>query len=248
MIRLVQTEFLKLRTTPALYVTLGLTALLSVVSVITTILLAGQGGAAPLGTAANANKTLQVGAVTSMVMLVVGILVIAGEHRQRTILGTYLAEPRRGRVLIGKLLTVGALGAVVGAVTFGVALAVAVPVYAAKGIHHLPIHLVSMFTGAVLASTVFGLLGVAIGAGTRNTVAAIVGSLIWVQLIEVGILQNAFPSLGKWLPAGAGVAVTSGTGGSATTLSPLMGAVVLIGWATVIAVAATVLTARKEPK
>jgi ABC-2 type transport system permease protein len=124
---LVRIELLKLQTTPAAWVTLAGTALLTVVSVFATILLAGQPGTEPLGSVANVSKVLAVAAVTATVMLVLGIMVSAGEDRHRTSLSTYLAEPRRGRVLVAKMLTAGGLGAVGGAATFALALAVAGP-------------------------------------------------------------------------------------------------------------------------
>lgn len=49
-------------------------------------------------------------------MFILGVLVVAGEYRQRTILPMFLAEPRRGRVVLAKLITTGALGALVYAV------------------------------------------------------------------------------------------------------------------------------------
>jgi len=245
MTRLVRIEILKLRTTPALYVSSLITLVLALAGVTTTILLAGRGGTPAVGTVANVSKTLQVSAVTSTVMLVLGILSVAGEYRNRTIMSTFLAETRRGRVVVAKLLTVGALGAVLGAVTFGVAVAVAVPVYAVKGVHSLPVDLPQMWIGCILASMCFGLLGVALGALTRNTVGAIIGGLVWVQIVEVGILQSAVPSLAKWLPAGAGVAVTAGPD-AATLLAPGMAALVLAGWAAVLAVAATSVVSRSE--
>jgi ABC-2 type transport system permease protein len=246
MIQLIRVELRKLRTTPALLVTLAITVALSVTSVVTTILLAGQKGTPALGTVANVNKDLQVGAMTSTAMLVLGILVIAGEYRHRTILGAYLAEPRRGRVLAAKFVTVGAVGAVLGAVLFGVAVAVAVPMYSAKGVHHLPVHLAPMWLGAILATAVYGMLGVAVGALARNTVGAIIGGIVWVQAIEVGLLQNAVPSVAKWLPTGAGVAVTAAKDSAPHLLSPGLAAVVLVGWAVTIALVAARFSVRRE--
>jgi len=174
--------------------------IVTVASVLTTIWTAGQHGAASLGTTANVSKTLSVAALTSMVMMVLGILSVGGEHRHRTIVGSYLAEPRRGRVLIAKLASTGALGAVVGALTFGLALAIALPAFASRGVHQLGVDVPQLWLGAALASACFALLGVALGAVTRNTVGAIVAALVWAQLIEVTILQNLIPSLAKWLP------------------------------------------------
>ena len=76
--RLVKIEFLKLRTTWALYVSVGITLLLTVVSVVTSIELAGTNGTPAVGTVDNVSKVLSVAALTSTVMLILGILVMAG--------------------------------------------------------------------------------------------------------------------------------------------------------------------------
>jgi ABC-2 type transport system permease protein len=245
MIRLVRIELLKLRTTPALWVTLGLTLMLTVASVFTTVLLAGRPGTAPLGSVENVGKVLAVGAATSTVMLVLGIMIMAGEDRHRTHLGTYLAEPRRGRVLVAKMLTAGGLGAIGGATTFGLALAVAVPLYVSKGVHHLPVDVGALWLGTTLITACFGLLGVALGALTRNTVTAIIGALVWVGVIELGILQPLLPALAKWLPTGAGVALTTAAA-SPSLLPPAAAALVLVGWAVLVSLVASRITLRRE--
>ena len=221
--------------------------IVTVASVLTTIWTAGQHGAASLGTTANVSKTLSVAALTSMVMMVLGILSVGGEHRHRTIVGSYLAEPRRGRVLIAKLASTGALGAVVGALTFGLALAIALPAFASRGVHQLGVDVPQLWLGAALASACFALLGVALGAVTRNTVGAIVAALVWAQLIEVTILQNLIPSLAKWLPTGAAVALTT-VGDNAKLLSPYAAAAVLAGWTAVLWLVAAVISMRREVK
>jgi ABC-2 type transport system permease protein len=243
MTALMRVELRKLRTTPMLYVALGLTVALTVISVVTTLLLAGHQGTAAIGSKANVVKVLNVGSVSSMVMLIVGILVIGGEHRYRTIIGTYLAEPRRGRILVAKLLVTGVLGMLVGAGTFGLALAIALPVYASRGVHHLPVDVSAMWLGTALASACYAMLGVALGSVTRNTVAAVIGALIWVQLVEVALLQPLIPSIAKWLPTGAGVALT---GQGNDLLPPALAAVVLIAWAVALAFTAAQFSLRRE--
>ena len=85
----------------------------------------------------------------------------------------------------------------------------------------------------------YALFGVALGALTRNTVAAIVGGIGWALIIENGILPGGRPrDRAKWLPTGAAVAVTSvGSAGNAL-LTPGVAALVLVGWAVLLAGAA----------
>ena len=244
---LARIEGRKLTTTPGLYVAAAITMLFTVISVATSTLLTGPPGSPPPASTPHVAKVLSVAALSSMVMLVLGILAIAGEHRHRTILATYLAQPRRGRVLAAKLTVLAGVGAVFGAVTFGLALAVAVPLLATKGVHHLPVDVASMWWGATLAGACYGLLGVGLGALTRNTVGAVIGGLAWVQIVEVGILQSVWPSVAKWLPTGAGVAVTeAGVGDGAGLLPPAAAAVVLLTWALGLSVLATRVSARRE--
>ena len=116
---------------------------------------------------------------------------------------------------MAKLVTAALVGAVGGAVIFGLDLAIALPVYAARGVHHLPVDVASLWIGTTLLTACFGLLGVALGALTRNTVAAIIGALVWAAVIELAVLQPLFPSLAKWLPTGAAVSLTTATDHSA---------------------------------
>jgi ABC-type transport system involved in multi-copper enzyme maturation permease subunit len=246
MIHLIRLEWLKLRTTPALYVTAGVAIVLSVISAVTNLLLPVQPGRPAFGSSGHVDHVLtQAGAVTSMAMFILGVLVIAGEYRQRTILQTFLAEPHRLRVLIAKLLTTFALGAVLAAVAYAAIIAIVVPLYASKGLHQLPVDAAALGWGTVLSGACYGLLGVAIGALTRNTVAAIVGGLIWIQFVEVGILENAIPSIAKWLPAGAAQALTT-VERSPDVLPQAVAALVLVGWAAFLVTIATRLSTRRE--
>ena len=80
----------------------------------------------------------------------------------------------------------------------------------------------------------YGLLGVALGTLTRNMVAAIIAGLVWVTVIEVAILQPLVPSLAKWLPTGAAVALTTVRHPGDQLLSPGAAALVLVAWAVVV--------------
>ena len=246
MTALVRIEFRKFWSTPAAAAVAALTVALTAASVLAGILLAGRAGAPAVGTTANAAKTLSVGALSSMVMLVLGILAMAGEYRHRTILSAFLAEPRRGRVLAAKLVTMAVLGTAAGALTYGLALAIAVPMYAARGVHHIPLDITTLWWGTALAGGCYALLGVALGALTRNTVGAIVGAMVWVLVVELGVLQSAVPSAARWLPTGAAVAITGSADPVPGMLSPLAAAAVLVGWAAVLAGIAVVVSLRRE--
>lgn len=247
MIRLIRIELFKLRTTPAVWITLVLTALLSAIPAAVTILLAGHGGEnPPLDSVETVASVFAVGAFTSVAMLVMGILIMAGEDRHRTNLATFLGEPRRERVLAAKLLTAGVLGAAVGTLGFGLAVAVGVPLFASKGVHHLHVNLLALGLGTVAVSACYGLLGVALGALTRNTVGAVLGGLAWVVLVELAILQPTVPSLAKWLPTGAGVALTRAGQQSTHMLPPVIAALVLVGWAVAVCLVASTISLRRE--
>ena len=222
-------ELYKLRTTPAAWVSLVVTLGLALTATAVNILV-DEATHLPLGSTDHVNKALSSASLTSMVMLALGVLVIAGEYRHRTIMQTYLGQPRRGLVLAAKLVAAGVIGAVLGALTFGLTYLEAVVLYGSRGVHSLPIDLAQLWVGATLASALYGLLGVALGALTRNTVAAIVGGIAWAMVIEAGILVNVVPDLAKWLPTGAATALTTTSESGGALLAPGVAAAVLVGW------------------
>ena len=135
---------------------------------------------------------------------------------------------------------------VYGALTFALTVAVAVPLYAAKGVHDYPVSISALWLGTTLLTGCFGLLGVALGALTRNTVGAIIGALGWVFLVELAILQPLVPAVAKWLPTGAAIALTTPVQVPGTNLAPALAALVLVGWSAAVAVLASRFTLNRE--
>jgi ABC-2 type transport system permease protein len=225
MINLIKIEMMKLRTTPAFYATALAALVLSLGSAITNVLITPGPGDPPRGSAANAQDVLsQAGSVGSQAIFILGILVVAGEYRHRTIMGAFLAEPRRLRVIVAKM---------------------AVSLYASKGVHHLPVSLVNLGLGTVVSGGCYGLLGVAVGALARNTVAAVIGGIVWIQVLEVAVLENAAPSFAKWLPVGAARGLTA-IGSSLDVLSRPASAAVLLAWAAGLVLLAGAISTRRE--
>ena len=207
--RLARAEARKLFTTRALPISFAGAIALTLVSVVLQAATAGQQGKAPLGTDASTYQLLKIGAVPCLVMLIMGILAAGGEFRHRTIVPALLATPRRGRVFAVKVLVIAAVGAAFSAITFGIGLGAVVAELSAHHLHHLPNGTGSLYAGTVIASTCFGMIGVALGALTRNTVGAVVAVIAWTILIEQIILQAVVPSIEKWLPTHAAVVLTS---------------------------------------
>ena len=226
---LIAAELAKLRTTRMVYALLATTLALTVVSVVASILTAGRAdGTFGLDTPEGVRNVLGAGGASTMVVLVLGILAMAGEFRHGTITATLLGAPKRGRVVAAKMATYALVGLAFSVVSTVVTLAVALPLLAAKEIE------VSLFdrevvlvaVGLLLGTALYGLLGVSEGSLVRNPAAAVSIALVWSFVVEA-LLVGLLPEVGRWLPGGAGqgLARTSTTAGE---LLPMWGGGLLL--------------------
>ena len=136
------------------------------------------------------------------IVLVFGILGMTDEYRHGTITYTYLATPRRGRVIVVKLVVYARRRRPGHA-------ALALLRRQLIGVVGLPMRGVSYQTpdGAALADYArqigtAGLItafGVALGALLRAQVVTVAGTLIWALLVEPLIVAFK-PQMGTWLP------------------------------------------------
>ena len=243
-IRLARAELRKLVTTRALPVSIAIALALAIGSVIIDAMVAGKNGQPRLGTDASIDQMLKFGAIPCMVMLITGILAAGNEFRHRTIIPALLATPRRSRIFAAKVAVVAAVGAVVGAVVFGLGLVAIVLELSAHGIHHLPTSVASLYAGTVISSACFGMIGVALGTLTRNTVGAIIASVAWTLFIEQVILRAAAPGIEKWLPTNAAIGLTNAPGPG--SLSPAVAGVILTGYAIGLLALASRTTIRRD--
>jgi ABC-type transport system involved in multi-copper enzyme maturation permease subunit len=242
--RLTCAELRKLATTRTFLITLALSAGLAVISVIATAAAAGKNGAPALGTTASTDQMLKLGVVCCVAMLVLGIIAAGGEYRHKTIIPALLAAPRRGSLIAAKVAGITIAGVVLAGLTFGLGLATAVAELAAHHIHHLPANTWSLFAGSVIAATLFGVIGVALGYLTRSTVAAVVGAVGWVLFAETVILHTLIPHQAKWLVSSAATALT--TPAAPGALTPAVATAVLSGYAALLLAAATRLVLRRD--
>ncbi len=243
--RLIRSELRKLTTTRWFKITVVTTLVVGPVSAVSSAL-TSQRPASSLGSDAAIHHVLAIAALTSIVMLAVGIAATAGEYRHSTSIPTFLVTPRRRDVVIAKLLTITMVGGLLGAITFGLSVAVAVPALSSQGVHHLAGDLPQMWIGCAVVSAVYGALGTAIGALTRSTVVAMIAAFTWVYFIEAAFLDTVWPSLGKWLPTGANMAITHTTEHPGQLLSPAAAVGVLVGWTAVVTLTALCLATRRD--
>jgi ABC-2 type transport system permease protein len=238
-IRLVRVELLKVRST-RLWIVL-LTAIVGVVALIVFAVLATSSqdpqarALHDLRTVADVRTLLSIGGLASILALVLGATMSTSEYRYGTAGTTYLATPRRARVVTAKMLAAVPVGAVFGLVGGCVPLLVALVWFAAKG-HTVPLDgTIAIVILEIGLQALFGaVMGVAVGAILRSQVAAIVGLLVWVLVVE-SIVSGLVPVTAKWFPfSGAGGAFDSQASSNLFArpqAAVLMAAYVVAAWA-----------------
>jgi ABC-2 type transport system permease protein len=247
MIRLIRAEFTKLRTTRLIY---GMAAAMAAFAVLTvTALMTTPDIEGDPALSADSLPMFVAAPVTlvSAAALLLGILGMTTEFRHLTVTQTFLVTPDRGRVVAAKLVAYPLAGIAAALTTLGVTAAVATGWLAAKGITPslLDARLARIVGVALLGAGLCGLVGVGVGALVRNQVAALVGTVVWVLIVE-GLLMSLVnaPSLGKWLPSAAAAAAITSPGGA--HLSRLAGTLLLAGYALAFALAGTRLVVRRD--
>ena len=233
MIDLVQAELLKLRTTRTVYALLG--ALLAIVAIanVTGVLATS---AAELTGEENQSGLFGAAASGIIFVLLLGVMLMAGEFRHGTITQTLLITPNRWRVLVAKLLAGAALGLAFGVIAELFSFVVAVPLLTLKGVDlALGDEAAELVFGTLLTTTLCGMLGVALGTLIRNQVVAIItvfATLLIVEPILSAAIESRWPEVPKYFPGHAiTAAVDSETDGS---FGRTGGAAVLIGYVIVL--------------
>jgi ABC-2 type transport system permease protein len=207
----------------------------------------GQPGLPAVGTPEFEHLAFATGTNATVMLLILGIIGMTQEYRHRTATPTFLTTPKRGRVVLAKLVAY-ALAAVPFALAVIATGVVVVTVYAgARGA-------TPSFDGANLrvlagvgaALVVYAVIGVGVGALLRNQVGAIVGALVYLYVVEPVI--RAIPATApafKWMPGGALQAMTASFQGP-DLLRAWQGALLLLGYGLLAAFLGTVLAVRRD--
>lgn len=234
MIDLLAAEWLKLRTTRLLSGMVAAAVGISLAAVAGKVLT--QEGATQLESAEGVRVTLSVTGTGAILVLVLGILISAGEYHHGTAADTFLTTPRRQQVLMAKLTVGASVGAAIGGIISLTALGLATLLYDLEGAT-FPVDGADVWlilVGTVVYAGLFAVLGVALGSLVRNQVLAVAGALAWFAVVE-HTLVNLVPSIGRWLPAAAGQAIVRTPLDG--LLSPLAATVLLVAYGAAVTVA-----------
>jgi ABC-2 type transport system permease protein len=218
--RLVTAELFKLRTTRTFYgLTGGAIALVLVIAVLGAALGDFKHESEPLQSLAN------IGGLSQVFALVLGILAVTNEFRHGTITPTLLAVPGRPRLIAAKLIAAAAIGLALGLVCIGLVVAVALAIFSTRGIDSgaSGSDVVRYIVGGGVSTALNAALGVGLGAIVRNQVGAVVGVLVWGFVLEplIGLIPGLKDIVPKYgldgvANAVAGTATESGHPGQVT--------------------------------
>ena len=247
MTSLVRSELLKVRTTRGWWAYL-----------IVIVALVGIGTAAEVGSRSVDERSgldfqlalVDLVGIASLLAIILGITIVTTEFRHGTITPTLLATPGRERVLAGK-----AIAGVLMAVFFAVLAFVVVVMVASVwvSIDGGDLQLVDSDVAERAGKTLLGvvlwlLMGVAIGSVVHSQVAALVGTLVWLFLVEtllLGLLTLLdVEGVGEYLPFHALDGADGSGGDNLLDYGPALA--VTLGWIALIGALGVVRTRRRD--
>lgn len=214
----------------------------------------GQPATPPLDTPETVRSVYATAAFSGSYLfaLVLGVTSMTGEYRYQTVTPTFLATPRRERVVAAKALAQLGVGAGYGVAATLVALLAGgiVMVVRGAGLGYGTEGLWRAVGLGVLAVGLWTLIGLGLGTLLRNQVAAIIvalglGLLIEpiVSLVLVGLDQDG---LAKYLPGNASSAMTSPPDTLLDLLPWWAGGLVMLGYALLFAAVGVALSLRRD--
>jgi ABC-2 type transport system permease protein len=192
--------------------------------------------------------------------VLLGALSATSEFRHQTLTPTFLANPRRSRVLLAKVVSAAVVGALYGVVALAASIGAGAVVLAATGGDPAFDDGDTWVLSArvILAMALWAVIGVALGTLVRNQAAALVIVLGFTQVVEPILRSVAFvwewtAQVGRFLPGAASDALvgwsvfTLNAGPAQTaTLEWWQGGLVLCGIALVAGVLGYLVTWRRD--
>jgi ABC-type transport system involved in multi-copper enzyme maturation permease subunit len=194
----------------AAYVGLTATGLAFTISAVASGTIGGNTQGLPTGDGAAAVLYSLASAVGYVFPLLIGTLLVTGEFRHKTLTPTFLATPRRGRVIWAKLIAGALLGVLYAVIAIVVAVGPSAAVLAGfgqeTGLGESDTW--AMLARIVLAFVLWVVVGIGVGLVVRNQVAAVVIVLAFTQFVEPllrfgGAFVTALTDVSRYLPGAA---------------------------------------------
>ncbi|HET7857279.1 MAG TPA: hypothetical protein VFL41_12560 [Gaiellaceae bacterium] len=197
--RLLHAELTKIRTAPWTTVTLVL-ALLAIMA----LAAAGISNDAENGiTADPESDIIDAAGISTIFTLIFGILIVTWDYRHGTITQTFLAAPRRERVMAAKLVTAIVLSLVLAVLALTLAIVIA-NVWLGD-VFHFTDEEWTQASRIVAGAGLWAVLGLGLGATLQTQVGALISALIWFLVVEqilVGLGSRIW-DIGYYLPGQA---------------------------------------------
>jgi len=194
--------------------------------------------------------------------LLIGTLMVTTEIRHQTLTPTFLATPRRSRVLGAKLIVGAGLGVLYGIVGIASSVGPSAAMLALQGVETQlgDTDTWAMLGRMIVAFVLWVFIGIAVGALVRNQIVAVVGVLVFTQFIEpiartlVTFIEGAADVV-RFLPGAASDALVGASlfnaealtgGGGGNPLEWWAGGLVLLAVAAVLLVLAYLFSWRRD--
>lgn len=247
MTALLAAELLKFWTTRARWAYLAVLVLLSGIGVAGEV---GPSDDVRRGDPAFQLGLVEIAGISGLLALILGITVVTSEYRHGTITPTYLVTPGRDRVLAAKALGASVLAVAFTVVSLLVIFTVGATWLTAVGaeLHLADVDVAELALKTVLAAVLSALFGVGIGAVVESQVGALLGTLVWIFVLE-NLLWGLFALLDldgvvPYLPFRA-LDATDGIGGE-DLLDFRRGVLVTLAWIAAVGAAGVVATRRRD--
>lgn len=247
MSRQLRSELLKQRTTCTNAVLLGsMVGLIALVVVLHMITLPAH----ELSDREGQLKVFGLGTTFGMVFgSLLGAMSVTGEIRHGLIRPTFLASPNRARVITAKVAASAIAGAAFGLVAEVIAAGVGSATLAGRGVHLAPTgaDFVQLLAGGAAAAALWAVIGVGVGAVVRNQVGAVVGLVVWQLFVEMTLI-GSLPSAGKFAPGASAGAIAGAILEQTSTylLVPVLGALLIVGYAAATTAVGLITAARRD--
>jgi ABC-2 type transport system permease protein len=226
MIAQVRAELLKIRSTrTTIGLVLGMVALILLFTLLDGLFTHSSG----LASREDQRQLLSVDSFAGVFSALAGVLLVTSEYRYGTIRPTFLFNPARSHVLTAKVVVGALAGTAFGIVGEAIGWAIGYAVLEERGITIVltTSDVLLLTLGGLAGASLWGAIGVGLGAIIHNQIGAVVTLLAWGLVVDT-LVFGYVPSVGRFLPSHASDAMMGL--GAQHLLSPGAGAVTLIAW------------------